>query len=71
MLGYIEEFNGYRVLLMQGLSIEVATGVDSLVFKMDTMLSRLFTPKLNWEKQKLERSVMSILGSGIAPLWNF
>ena len=50
MLGYIEEFNGYRVLLMQGLSIEMATGVDSLVSKMDTMLSRLFTPKLDWEK---------------------
>jgi hypothetical protein len=56
MLGYIEEFNGYRVLLMQGLSIEMATGVDSLVSKMDTMLSRLFTPKLDWEKDLVTKT---------------
>jgi hypothetical protein len=56
MLGYIEEFNGYRVLLMQGLSIEMATGVDSLVSKMDTMLSRLFTPKLDWEKELVTKT---------------
>jgi hypothetical protein len=56
MLGYIEEFNGYRVLLMQRLSIEMATGVDSLVSKMDTMLSRLFTPKLDWEKDLVTRT---------------
>ena len=56
MLGYIEEFNGYRVLLMQGLSIEMATGVDSLVSKMDTMLSRLSTPKLDWEKDLVTKT---------------
>lgn len=56
MLNYIEEFNGYRVLLMQGLSIEMATGVDSLVSKMDTMLSRLFTPKSDWEKELVTKT---------------
>jgi hypothetical protein len=56
MLGYIEEFNGYRVLLMQALSIEIASGVDSLVSKMDTMLSRLFSPKLDWEKDLVTKT---------------
>jgi hypothetical protein len=56
MLGYIEEFNGYRARLMQALSIEMATGVNSLVCKMDTMLSRLFAPKLDWEKDLVTRT---------------
>jgi len=56
MLGYIEEFHDYRALLMQELSIEMATGLDSLVSKMDTMLSRLFTPKLDWEKDLVTRT---------------
>jgi len=56
MLGYIKEFHDCRALLMHELSIEMATSLNSLVSKMDTMLSRLYTPKLDWEKDLVPRT---------------
>jgi len=44
MLGHIEEFNRFRLLLQQALSIQVASGVDDLVSKMDMALASLFFP---------------------------
>jgi len=46
MLGHIEEFNRFRLLLQQALSIQVASGVDDLVsLKMDMVLASLFFPQ--------------------------
>jgi hypothetical protein len=51
MLSHIEEFNWFRLLLQQALSIQAASGVDDLVFKMDIVLASLFSPKADWEKR--------------------
>ena len=56
MLGHIEEFNRFRLLLQEALSIQVASGVDDLVFKMDMVLASLFSPKANWEKELASQS---------------
>uniref|UniRef100_A0A8H7Y3L7 Uncharacterized protein n=1 Tax=Psilocybe cubensis TaxID=181762 RepID=A0A8H7Y3L7_PSICU len=50
MLGHIRTFNRFRLELQQTLSIQVASNVEDLVAKMDTVLSRFFTPKSDWEK---------------------
>ena len=56
MLGHIEEFNRFRLLLQQALSIQVASGVDDLVYKMDMVLASLFSPKADWEKELASQS---------------
>lgn len=50
MLGHIRKFNRFRLELQQTLSVQVASNVEDLVSKMDTVLSRFFTPKSDWEK---------------------
>lgn len=50
MLGHIGHFDSLRVQLQQTLSLQVASGVQDLVSKMDVVLSRLFIPKADWEK---------------------
>jgi len=50
MLGHVEDFNQHRIQLQQILSIQVASGVNDLVSKMDIVLARLFSPKHDWEK---------------------
>ncbi|KAF9563209.1 hypothetical protein CPC08DRAFT_760974 [Agrocybe pediades] len=51
MLGHVEDFNRHRMQLQQILSIQVASGVNDLVTKMDLVLARLFSPKHDWEKE--------------------
>lgn len=55
MLAYIADFDGYRVRLHQTLSMQVASGVNDLLTKMDTLLSRLFVPREPWEIQTARR----------------
>jgi len=56
MLGHIADFNRFRLLLQQALSIQIASGVDDLVFKMDLVLGSLFSPKADWEKDLASQS---------------
>lgn len=56
MLGHIQEFNRFRVLLQEALAIQMASGVDDLVFKMDLMLASLFSPQADWEKDLASQS---------------
>lgn len=49
-MNHIAQFEKYRVLLQQTLSVQVASDVSTLVNKMDTLLLRLFAPKADWEK---------------------
>ncbi|KAF8159290.1 hypothetical protein B0H34DRAFT_702908 [Crassisporium funariophilum] len=56
MLWYIDEFNKYRILLQQTLSIHIASGVNDLVSKMDAVLTRLFVPQHDWEKDLVDHT---------------
>ncbi|KAH9481752.1 hypothetical protein JR316_0006279 [Psilocybe cubensis] len=50
LLAVQKEIKAFRLELQQTLSIQVASNVEDLVAKMDTVLSRFFTPKSDWEK---------------------
>lgn len=55
-MDHIAQFEKYRVLLQQTLSVQVASDVSNLVNKMDTLLLRLFAPKADWEKDLATRT---------------
>ncbi|KJA23767.1 hypothetical protein HYPSUDRAFT_66143 [Hypholoma sublateritium FD-334 SS-4] len=56
IMNHISLFEKYRILLQQTLSVQVASDVNSLVNKMDTLLLRLFAPKADWEKDVATRT---------------
>ncbi|KAH9481745.1 hypothetical protein JR316_0006272 [Psilocybe cubensis] len=64
ILAHIEKFNKFRIELQQALSIQVASGVEDLVSKMDIVLARFFTPKHDWEKALDARTQQSNNNSG-------
>lgn len=59
ILGHIEQFGKYRAQLQTTLQIQMASRVDTLIVKMDVVLSNLFTPKLDWEKN-LDRKIRTL-----------
>ena len=85
VLGHIKEFNRFRLLLQEALAIQVASGVDDLVSKMDMVLASLFSPKADWETELASQSrrlgkmeawinddetLLSLVSTSKDPSWN-